>query len=454
VSAKLWGKIRKNRSGLDSNLKVLPNAGAVDGFPIVIILNGEFHGLYTFNIPKDGWMFGLVEDTTKTQAIVGANDHTTATQFKEECLVDESDFELEFVSDEDNADWVATSLNRLINACIDSWGGDLNGIVGRYVDLESAIDYIIFTALIDGRDCTDKNYILTTFDGTKWFFSAYDLDSTYGLRWNASMLHRPDETIGDAVTFDKLRNVHRLFELIIRFKTDELKARYTALRNSVLSEYAIAEMFENFAWAIPSPVLVEDVKLYPTILGSSVNTVNQILRWLHHRLEIVDKWVDALPAQEEPVNPQGYTNWVPRSTDADGNIYNGVGYKDGWRVKYDTGEETDDNKYFTVSGFIPVTPGDVVRIYGVDWYTGTNDAQAIVGYDENFAYVGAVYGLMKIAGSNIAADDGMVVLNESDFQLTTRPWRAELAYVRVCATRFTAPQEGANMIVTVNEEIT
>lgn len=290
VSAKLWGLIAKSRSNLPTEFSALPNAGAVDGFPIVIMLNDEFHGLYTWNIPKDGWMFGLVEDTTKTQALLGANDHLAATQFKGESAGNDADFELEFVSDEDNAAWVTPSLNRMINACINSDGTDLDTTVAQYLDWESVIDYYIWIVVCKGEDMVDKNYLLVTLDGTKWHFSAYDMDSTYGLAWDGSGLSRAVSN----VNFVECASNHRAYELIKNYKKAALKARYNELRTNVLSETRICQYFENFAWAIPSPVLMEDVKKYPTIMGSSVNGIDQICRWVRQRLEVTDKWIDEL----------------------------------------------------------------------------------------------------------------------------------------------------------------
>lgn len=289
-SCKIWGMIVKSRSTVPAELANLPNAGAVDGFPIVIVLNGDFHGLYTFNIPKDGWMFGLTEDPMKTQAFVGANNHSDATQFKGELAGDESDFELEFVSDEANVGWVTTSLNRLINACVDSDGSDLDTVVGQYIDWSSAIDYLIHCVVEKGTDCVDKNFLLVTFDGTKWYFSNYDRDSIYGLNWDGSGTTRPVSNI----SFTECANASRMWELITTYKKVALKARYQALRGNILSESRIMQVIENFAWAIPEPVKVEDVKLYPSIMGSAVNTVDQIGRFVRQRLETVDAWIAAL----------------------------------------------------------------------------------------------------------------------------------------------------------------
>lgn len=461
VSAKLWGKIRKNRSGLDSKLKALPNAGAIDGFPAIIMLNGEFHGLYTWNIPKDQWMFNMGSGTQ--EAILMAHGPCDQVRFKAPALVDEEDYEMEFVTDEDNSAWVATSVNQLINACINSWGGDLDTAIAPYLDWESAIDYYIFTVLIDGRDIMEKNFILATYNGTKWFFSAYDLDSNYGMRWNATQTYRPDDTAGDSATFENFANKHRLFELIKRFKTDELKARYASLRKTVLHELALAEMFENFAWSIPSPVLVEDVKLYPSIRGSAVNNVDQILRWLHHRLSIVDGWINALPAQEEPVNPLGYTNQVPLSKDTDGSVFNGTGYQDGLRLSSSGATKTAE--FSTVTGYIPVKPGDVIRVVGVEWYSDSGNY--VCTYDSSFNFLGNLYDTFKSSSANGTFNvNASSKLNESDALITlgTSLTNSEacdnIAYIRVSSQGLSASrnngiqQTGANMIVTVNEEIT
>lgn len=236
-------------------------------------------------------MFGLVEDTTKTQAIVGADDHTAATQFKEASM---TGYEVEFVSNEDNADWVETSLTRMISAVMNSNGNDLDSTVAQYLDLDSVIDHYIHTVVDKATDCVDKNFLLVTFDGVKWYMSAYDRDSIHGLNWDATGTTRPVSN----VSFLECAEAVRIYELIERFKTNALKARYKELRSNILSESRIMEKFENFAWAIPSVVLTEDVKKYPTIRGSSVNTIDQIGRFVRQRLARCDEWIEALPAQE------------------------------------------------------------------------------------------------------------------------------------------------------------
>ena len=455
VSAKLWGAIVKSRTTRNTNLYNLVNGGAVDGFPVVIMLNGEFHGLYTFNIPKDGWMFGLVEDATKTQAMVGANDHELATQFKGELAGDESDFELEFVSDKTNTAWVTTSLNRLINACIDSWGGDLDTTVAQYLDWDSAIDYYIWIVACKGTDMVDKNYLLTTFDGTKWCFTAYDMDSTYGLNWDGSGLTRAVSNIN----FEECAETHRVYELIKRFKTNALKARAVELRNNILSETRICQYFENFAWAIPSPVALEDVKLYPTVLGSSVNGIDQICRWVRQRLEAFDAWIDALPAQETPVEPEKpveMVNQVPISTDTDGSIYNGTGYKDNARLSSSGGVSGTAQNGSVVTGFIPAKSTDVIRLKGAEWLYPTTSGKGhyYLNYynsDKTFLYgVSAEAFSGGTFGTGFAYDSttGVTTFDNTGLTGDYKNKIANAAYFRI-----NAYGKGADLIVTVNQEI-
>lgn len=267
-------------------LKPLINGGAVDGFPCIVMLNGEFHGLYTFNIPKDGWMFGM-NDSSTPQAILCADTQNEACGFKALATLTD-DFDLEYVSDENNSAWVLASLNTLISTVMNSDGTNLDTIVAKYLDWQSAIDYMIFTVLLGGQDMYRKNYLLVTYDGTKWFFSAYDMDSTYGIHWSG-------EKFLSMNAYPTLKGYnHRVMELIYTYKKDELLARYEEIRNTVMSEDNVYQKFTNFTSAIPSPVLVEDVKLWPTIPSSSASNTAQILNWYRLRSMFIDKEAESI----------------------------------------------------------------------------------------------------------------------------------------------------------------
>lgn len=238
---------------------------------------------------KEGIQTYVVSDDRK-EAIFCAEGTSEATRFQTEATFDGHNFKLEYATDEDNASWAFTSINRLIRACINSDGADLDTTIAKYLDWDSAIDYYIYACLLGGADMAGKNYLLATYNGTKWFFSAYDMDSTFGLWWDGKKFlpsnHYP--------TINWYAAYHKAMELIKNYKKDKFKARYAELRAGALSESAVAEAFSNFVAKIPSPVLVEDVKKWPTIPSSSASNLAQILNWYRMRVQVIDKEVETL----------------------------------------------------------------------------------------------------------------------------------------------------------------
>ena len=285
--AKLWGGVVKSRTPANATLNALPNAGAIDGFPICVVINGEHKGLYTFNIPKDGWMFGMGSGTQEA-ILCAENAQDGRSTFRAEALLDESDWSIEYQSDGFTDDAVRTSFNRLVRACINSDGTDLDTTIAQYLDWESAIDYYVHCLISLNYDGLSKNCLMVTYDGIKWFFSAYDMDSTFGLSWDGSGFIKA--TSGDI----NHPTTHRIFELIKTYKADRLKARYKELVNGALSEETIIETFANFVGSIPKALLDEEVKIWTTLPSTSVNNVSQIIDFNRRRRAYIDPQIESL----------------------------------------------------------------------------------------------------------------------------------------------------------------
>lgn len=155
----------------------------------------------------------------------------------------------------------------------------------------------------------------------------------------------------------------------------------------------------------------------------------------------------------------GYVNMVPLSIDADGSIYNGTGYIEGYRLS--SSGELKDQADTVTTGFIPAGRGDLVRMAGVSWpSTSTVGYSYFVLYDANFnrldhinmsgsenvqngwSYSGRV--IVDSTKTYVTIDD----IGVTTFDIATKN-DAEYAYIRI-----SAEGNGADMIVTVNEEIT
>lgn len=169
------------------------------------------------------------------------------------------------------------------------------------------------------------------------------------------------------------------------------------------------------------------------------------------------------PMYGEAVLPS-YTNLVPTSVDSTGAIFNGVGYQNAARIN-SSGQIRDmDNVAVTATGFIKVSGGDVVRVSGGEFRTGTDlgggNANAIAVYGSTKNHLGttvgggANYGVFE---STYSQYDFRSIVEESEgvYKWTVPPAASGVEWIRLSCAGGTGVYEhpGAKLIVTVNEEI-
>lgn len=270
IAAKLWAKCVLSRSAESPSYRAshtLPNAGAIDGYPILTFINDEYVGLYTMNIPKDEWMFGM-KDGEGTNVVLCGENYVNATDFFAPSVVDGSDWDYE-VSPADKS-WVADSFNRIYTALTMSESSDeaiaaKKAAIENCLDVHSVIDYDIFLQTVCATDNTGKNQLMCTVDGTHWFISAYDLDTAFGMHWSGAKYFSANQSV--------TRN--NLLLVIVRLYATEYNARKAELA-SVLSAAAVCEMVDNFLIDVPQEAFDLEAKLWPDMCGANANAINQI----------------------------------------------------------------------------------------------------------------------------------------------------------------------------------
>lgn len=153
-----------------------------------------------------------------------------------------------------------------------------------------------------------------------------------------------------------------------------------------------------------------------------------------------------------------FKNWVPVSTDTDGSIFNGTGYRDNVRLSSSGGISGSAQSGSTTTGFIPINGTDTIRMKGVEWVTAYGSGHHYLNYydsSKNFLdYTSsAIYHQGNVDHILTVTRDGegveTVVWNEAYGTTNSLLQNVrKAAYVRI-----TAKGKGADMIVTVNEEI-
>lgn len=285
VTARLWGKMVKSRTFIHDKMGNLINGGAIDGFPILLVINNEFQGLYTFNIPKEDWLFDM--GNTSRECILCAESDSDGVRFIGNALLDGTDYKIEYISDENDTEWAKTSLNNLIQLCVNCTDKTSYENIKKYIDIESAIDYYILVSLIRHMDGVFRNFLLVTY-GERWYFSSYDTDLVFGL--NVGKFNKP---VGDMdyTSIDALPKYNHLFSLIYRYDYELLKTRYNYLRSEIFSDSNVYYEFLDFLKDIPLNVKVEENKLWTNIPFSMMG-LEQIVSFYKIRADYTDKVIN------------------------------------------------------------------------------------------------------------------------------------------------------------------
>ena len=281
VAAKLFSEIVQTRDNINEGLTAAPNYGLIDGYPVAVYLNGEFHGLYTMNIPKDKWTFNMSGKEESREALLMADNWHDSVALKEEIgdSYEGSGWEVEHCSTDDDS-WIKESFNELIRLLNCKDNDRIKQELPNHLDIEAAIDNMLFTYAISASDNVSKNVLWATYDGNVWIPSMYDMDGTFGIIWNGQPWGTTDPynakpTYPTISSSGKVKVADaKLYEVLISCYADEVEARWRSLRSSVLTLDNISKKFDDFFAAIPDIVYYSDQEKWDEIPYAKTNLAN------------------------------------------------------------------------------------------------------------------------------------------------------------------------------------
>ena len=224
VNSEIGGAIASSRSDLPNDLVEEDNFGLIQGFPIILTLNGEYAGLYSLNTARPDF------DYTKF-AIIG-NQFNKLTTFQEtnpSVKLDGTDFES--LNPEDTpTDEEKQAVNALIQFISTSSDDDFKTKLSDHISVNSVIDYLIFNNIIGNRDAFAKNQICLSWDGFHWYLQAYDLDDSYQGGWDGKVFEAPTDIIGTD---------NKLFARLNTLFSSQIKKRYQEIRAWLTPDYVL-----------------------------------------------------------------------------------------------------------------------------------------------------------------------------------------------------------------------
>lgn len=254
VSAKLVAQAQQKYNVLSQT----PRGGVVDGFPVEVYANGDFLGLYTWNIPKDAWMFAM-DKNNPNHIVVCSEGWQDANLFR-----GEPDFESWSLEMGEQSAQTLEKLQRLFDFIQNSSDEAFRADFEQYVNLDAALNYYIMADFGHMQDNTGKNMLLATYDGEVWYPLLYDMDTSWGSFYNGETLYPYDRELTDLS-----RNL--LFARMETCFAEELTRRYWELREDILTRDHVMAEFETFRAGIPEGVFEKELHKWAGHSGAPVD---------------------------------------------------------------------------------------------------------------------------------------------------------------------------------------
>lgn len=138
-----------------------------------------------------------------------------------------------------------------------------------------------FAELIDN---SAKNMLMVTYDGSIWYPSLYDLDTSFGTDCYGN------EVLNYTTINDSL--VSNLWKKLVRCFPEEIKKRYFALREDILTEENIMNKFWEYENVIPEEVFLKEKARWGENLPGY--DLEQIKEFLSVRIPILDVYMNSL----------------------------------------------------------------------------------------------------------------------------------------------------------------
>ena len=139
----------------------------------------------------------------------------------------------------------------------------------KYYDVENIIDYQIFCDAVGNFDGVwGKNWQWTTWDGSKWYVNAYDLDCTLGNYPDGTMIYPP-------LTYHLAPNPDRPMCYCYLYYNDELEARWSELRKAgIITPEHISGLLNDWCSRIGTDNFKAEYKKWPDSPCNSDNVIN------------------------------------------------------------------------------------------------------------------------------------------------------------------------------------
>lgn len=275
VTANLMARIQ-NKFNLFANS---PNNGLIDGYPIEIYNNGTFLGLYTLNLNKDERLFDY---NSEVKIIMEASNWNSDSFFQS--APTRNTWELK--TDYDKT-FSYNKFSELVDFIINSSDEEFKNKLSDHINLDALLNYYIMVEVAGLYDNVGKNIIMASYDGDTWYPVLYDLDTSWGVKWDGKKIIDLN-----FVNIEHSLSNNVLFRRLLANYPEEIKERYFLLRKDFLNYSTIINEFNKFYSQIPDYSLKKEINKW----GNKIPwfDLKQISGFVNKRITFLDDYMETL----------------------------------------------------------------------------------------------------------------------------------------------------------------
>lgn len=276
----------------------------INGFPIELYLNGEYLGIYNFNHDRYSIKsYGYDRYPNMLVYEISSNTNTSAGAFYrygEDAESSKNKTEIEYYAEsfqlihgnrtsgsdtyaeiKELVEWVSIAEQDLFREAIT-----------EHFDKEYLFRYLLTVLMVGGVDSLGKNCKLTTYDGKKWYFTFYDLDTSLGID-NSGYLRIEADVEIEPGSFNTANS--NLWRKVMEYFDAELKEEWKLMRQG---NFTLDNIMEYVYGSQISQISAKhynmdaEVKYLP--FGSLYTSMchgskeHLVRRWLRERIAYVD----------------------------------------------------------------------------------------------------------------------------------------------------------------------
>ncbi len=281
VSSELWLDIHQPYYAQQE-----PNAqSGAGGFYVELFLNGKYSGIYLLSEQIDRKLLKIKHFNGNIRGeLYKGKENSQATNFIELPDFDNTNrfwggFQIKYPKVDDTTDW--QNLYRFVEFVLNSSDDTFSGIWDNF-NYQNYLDYFIFLNLTRAADNTGKNIYIAKYDtASPYFYVPWDLDGTFGLKWDGTYWNITDDILTNGF-------MDRVIDTDVGNYTEDVNARWAELRQSVLTtDYVIDRFQYSYDLLKANNIYAREALVFPNYPFDQ-QSLDYLEIWIEERMAFLD----------------------------------------------------------------------------------------------------------------------------------------------------------------------